>query len=443
MYAIVDIETTGGNAASGFITEVAIIIHDGRKIVCCYETLINPDCTIPPFITSLTGISNAMTAYSPLFNEVAEEIFNLLNGNIFIAHNVNFDYSYLKYHLSLAGFNLNVKKLCTVRLSRKVFPTLPSYSLGNLCKSLNIVIEDRHRAGGDAKATTILFEMMLANEGMKHVDSMLKRNSSEQWLPLNLEKESISTLPECAGVYYFHDNKENIIYVGKAINIKKRVKSHFTGTDDGARRQQFARKITKITFKTCANELHALVLESTEIKRLWPKYNYSQKQITNKYALYSYIDNRGFIRLAVDKKRKNIPALYQFNLLQEGKVMLRKLTEEFELNPYLCFLKDLEDNIPEDFENYNLKVKKAIKALDEKLPTYVVVDDAKDSKTLCLLIDRGCFWGMGYVDEISTDINLLKEKLEPYADNDFIRTSIYNYVEANPEKVRKLNTISN
>lgn len=439
MYAIVDIETTGGNAASGFITEVAIIVHDGNKVIRHFETLINPGCAIPPFITSLTGISNSMTAYSPLFNDVAEEIFNLLNGNVFIAHNVNFDYSYLKHHLSLAGYNLNLKKLCTVRLSRKVFPHLQSFSLGNLCKSLEINIEDRHRAGGDAKATTILFEMIIAYGGMIHIDSMLKRNSSEQWLPLNLEKESISVLPESPGVYYFHDNKEKVIYVGKAINIKKRVKSHFTGTDDGARRQQFARKINKITFKTCANELHALVLESAEIKRLWPKFNYSQKEITPKFALYSFTDSRGFIRLAVDKKRKNIPALYQFNLLKEGVVMLRKLSEEFELNPYLCFLNDDESSLPEDPHDYNKKVNRAINALNEKLPTYAVVEDAQNSKTLCLLIERGCFWGMGYVEEMTSDLNSLKEMLEPYADNDFIRNSIYNYVEMHPEKIRKFN----
>ncbi len=442
MYAIVDIETTGGSAASSGITEIAIHVHDGERVVQHFTTLINPQQRVPDFITALTGINNAMVASAPTFNEVAKTIFDLLSNTVFVAHNVNFDYSFVHHQLKKCGYELNVNKLCTVRLSRKVFKDLPSYSLGKLCKSLNINVDDRHRADGDAKATVVLFNKILQAGGMEHIDKMLKRTSSEQWLPMQLEKQKINALPSTAGVYYFHDSKGKIIYVGKAINIKKRVTSHFTHNDAGNRRQNFIRLVADISFKICANELHALILESTEIKRLWPKYNYSQKQPIQKYALYSFEDSRGYLRLAIDKKKKNFPSVYNFNLLHEGQVLLRKMLEEFGLNEKLCYIDktpfshtDIE--FTETPRYYNGKVKTAIETLIQQLPTFALIDEGiNKNEKLCFLIEKGNFWGMGFVTEAKAinDIDALKDAIEPYSDNDFIRNSIYNYAESYPEK---------
>ena len=442
MYAIVDIETTGGYASAHGITEIAIYVHDGERIIRHFETLINPLQKIPAYITSLTGIDNFMVSDAPLFEDVAATIYELLNEVIFIAHNVNFDYSFVKHHLKAAGFELASKKLCTVRLSRKTFPGLPSYSLGNLCRSLSLPLDNRHRAGGDAKATVKLFEHCLANGGDEHMQQMLKKSSAEQWLPLRLTKADIIQLPGCPGVYYFHDEKGTIVYVGKAINIKKRVSSHFTHNDPNRKRQNFLRIICKVTFKECATELEAIVLESTEIKKLWPKYNYSQKQPAQKFALYMFEDNRGYQRLAIDKKKKNVPQLYNFNLLHEGLVMLKKMVEEFELNEKLCFIDktpftEIELTQIEPPTSYNIKIKNAIQALELQLPTFAVMDKGiKEEEKLCLLIERGSFWGMGYLPSSTTisSTSDLKNYLNPYADNDTIRNSIYSFVEKNPEK---------
>ena len=173
MYAIVDIETTGGSAAGSSITEIAIHIHDGERVVQHFTTLINPERRVPDFITALTGISNAMVASAPTFKEIAPIIFELLSENIFVAHNVNFDYSFIFHQLKLCGYELKVSKLCTVRLARKALPGFPSYSLGKICRSLNIQIDDRHRADGDAAATVILFNKILEAGGMEHIDKML------------------------------------------------------------------------------------------------------------------------------------------------------------------------------------------------------------------------------------------------------------------------------
>lgn len=441
-YAIVDIETTGGHASANGITEISVYVHDGQRVVKHFETLINPQQLIPKFITSLTGIDNDMVEEAPLFDEIADVLFEILNENIFVAHNVNFDYSFIKHQLKQSGYDLTAKKICTVRLGRKVFPDLPSYSLGNLCRSLKIPVENRHRAGGDAKATVKLFEFMLANGAMTHIDLMLKRSSAEHWLPLNLDKQVIDQLPSRPGVYYFHNNKDKVIYVGKAINLKKRVSSHFTHNDPDSKRQHFIRNIYKVSYKQCATELEAIVLESTEIKRLWPRYNKSQKQPSIKYALYAFEDNRGYIRLAIDRKKKHLPHLYNFNLLNEGLVLIKNMVEEFSLDTRLCFI-DKTPFTKEEHEaleppvSYNLKIKKALDALTEKLPTFALVDDgmAEDQK-LCLLIERGSFWGMGYVPK-SFAINSpgeLKNLLNPYADNDYIRNNIYSFAEANPDK---------
>jgi DNA polymerase-3 subunit epsilon len=443
MYAIVDIETTGGHASGNGITEIAIYLHDGTKIVDQFHTLINPNQKIPVYITALTGISNAMVASAPEFDEIADKLYALLENAVFVAHNVNFDYSFIKHQLKNSGYELNVKKLCTVRLGRKVFPGLPSYSLGNFCRSMGIEIENRHRADGDANATARLFSKMLGQDGADLIiNQMLKKTSSEQWLPTHLEKSVIDALPTKAGVYYFHNAKGKIIYVGKAINIRKRVSSHFTHNDVDKRRQHFLRFVANITCTVCANELHALVLESAEIKRLWPRYNYSQKQPSQKYGLYSFEDGKGYIRLAIDKKKKNLRAHYHFNMLHEGLVMLIKMTEQFELDKKLCYI-DKEPINEKDIafldppSHYNTKVKRALEELEVQLPTFALLDDGlQENEKLCMLVERGSFWGMGFIKstEIKEDIYSLKEILQPYADNDFIRNSIYSFIEMNPGK---------
>lgn len=165
MYSIVDIETTGSQAYGNNITEIAILVHDGITVVDEYHTLVNPGKPIPYFITSLTGISNAMVASAPDFSEIAEKVHAILSQTIFVAHNVGFDYSFVKNELKISGYEWAAEKLCTVRMGRKFLPGHDSYSLGRLCDSLGIEIEARHRAYGDAKATVEVFEKILRNGG--------------------------------------------------------------------------------------------------------------------------------------------------------------------------------------------------------------------------------------------------------------------------------------
>jgi DNA polymerase-3 subunit epsilon len=452
-YTIVDIETTGGHASANGITEVAIYVHDGEKVIDSYQTLVNPDQNIPYYIMGLTGISNEMVRDAPRFWEVADRIYDLLNGNIFIAHNVNFDYSFLKSELANCGFELNTNKLCTVRLSRKIFPGLASYSLGKICGYLDIKIENRHRADGDAVATVKLFELLLANDEANLITKSLKRTSKEQTLPPNVPREHYDKLPDLPGIYYFHDQKGKVVYVGKAKKIRKRVSSHFSNNSTSRQKQDFLRSIHSITYELCGNELMALLLESHEIKRLWPEYNRSQKRYEPRFGIIEYKDQRGLTRFAVDKLKKGAAALAFFENVPECLTTLKNIVEEYELCMRLAGIATHEDSCIEPkcpcrssdkkhIAAYNKRAAPAIHALSSD-ESYVIIDDGRTSdESAFIVVEKGHFAGMGY--KPSAEIQREQVTIEHFRDisryreNFNIRSMLSKFVIENPHKVINL-----
>jgi DNA polymerase III subunit epsilon len=455
-FAIVDIETTGSYAAGSRITEIAIVIHDGVNVLNRYETLINPQCDIPRYINSLTGIDNEMLEHSPTFEQVADSIYELLNGCIFVAHNVNFDFSFVKHQLAKEGYILKAPKLCTVRLSRKIRPGLPSYSLGNLCTSLNIPIVNRHRAGGDADATVILFSKLLEWDTEGYIDMMLKKNSKEQVLPPNVPKKDFDVLPNSPGVYYFRDKGGKIIYVGKAKSISKRVASHFAGTNPNPQRQHFLQDIHSIDFETCGTELMALLLEAATIKRLWPKYNKALKRYEPKFGLFLYEGRNDYLRLVVGKYNKSQVAIHELGSLAEGTNLLHRLVMDFGLCPELCKIGRCKDHCcPEGLatsddsivsqhgspETYNQRVHDALAHLNENLQSFAIVDKGRHVRERGILwVEKGNFYGMGYIDK-QNDLQSLEEikpSLTRYESNRYVMQLISAYAEQHPNIVRKV-----
>ena len=451
MYAIVDIETTGGHASANGITEIAILIHDGKQVTEHFKTLVNPKIPIPVYIQALTGINDEMVRSAPRFEDIAQSIFNLLHDKIFVAHNVNFDFSFLHYHLAAAGYNLQTKKLCTVRLSRKIIPGLLSYSLGSLCKQVGINITDKHRASGDAQATAILFSMLLERDKDGHIVRALNHRSKEQSLPPHLPKEDIDKLPSVPGIYYFHNNKAKVVYVGKAIDIRKRVTSHFSNNKPGRQKQEFLRDIHHISFQECGNELVSFILESLEIKRLWPIYNRSLKRFEHAYGLYTFEDQNGYLRMAIDKRRKFSNPVYTFNMMLEGHGLIRRLISDFGLCPKLCFVQRNNDPCSgladhtcngaciqkEDPGQYNNRVHKAVDHLRCSLPNFLLLDKGRTlNERSCILMEQGKFYGMGYIsgDNNLDNIDCLKQQLTPYPSNDYIKNLVQNYALRFPEK---------
>jgi DNA polymerase-3 subunit epsilon len=390
-----------------------------------------------------------MVQNAPPFEDVAHDVYHLLNNKIFVAHNVNFDHSFVRYHLAAAGYELQCNKLCTVRLGRKIIPGLPSYSLGKLCRHLGIENESRHRAAGDAEATAQLFSLLLQSDKGNHIPQALKQTSKEQLLPANLPKQDVDALPQSPGVYYFHDQKGKVIYVGKAKNLKKRVCSHFTGNNPGPQRQEFLRNIFNITFQLCGTELVAFVLEAVEIKRLWPKYNRSLKRFEHAYSLYAFEDQRGYMRLAIDKHRKLTGAIYSCNTLFEGRSILMKLIDTFGLCPKLCFIQNNTAECSginsgncaceghESVADYNQRVNLAIIELNKALPTFAIRDAGRtDDEHSCLLIEKGKFYGMGYISHYfdADSLDQLKNHLTPYPGNDYIRNMVDSYAIRYPDR---------
>lgn len=462
-YAIVDIETTGGYASGSSITEIAILIHNGKKVVDRYTTLVNPGREIPLPIFALTGIDNDLVKDAPPFEEIAGTVYEMLQDRVFVAHSVNFDYSFVKHHLEQAGYRFTAPKLCTVRMTRKIKPGLRSYSLGNLCHSLDIAIKDRHRAGGDADATAILFSRLLEWDTEGVIPEMLKKNSGEQRLPPNLPKEDFEALPACPGVYYFRDRGGKVIYVGKAVNIKKRVASHFTGHNPNPQRQHFLRNIYSITFEACATELMALLLECYEIRRLWPVYNRALKRFEPKFGLYAYEDQKGYTRLAVGKLNRHQTCILPFGRIYDAVKTLHALIDAFDLDRRLCtvasttgsrprgqspfmLLSDSEQPAYEtsglpDVTDYNDRVNRALDHLLENQPTFAIIDKGRDeTEKSCVWVEKGNFYGMGYLAAESdlTDPADIRDSLSRCTANYYSNQLICLFAERYPAKVVRL-----
>ena len=438
-FAVVDIETTGGFPSQHGITEIAIVLMNGAEVEGVFESLINPGQPIPPFIANMTGISDAMVAMAPPFEEQAEKIYRLLSDRIFVAHNVNFDHSFVKYYLQQAGYQLQVPKICTIRLARKVFPGHKKYGLGHLTRALDIPITNRHRAGGDARATAEIVSRALAVSGSSVIKEMLSREAKHQLLPPNLSVEEIHQLPLQPGVYYFRDKKGKVMYVGKAKQLRKRVVSHFTGLDTSEKRQALLRTVYTIGHSVCASEFMASILESIEIKRLWPPFNKSQKRFEASWSIYQFTDSKGYHRLAIDKKHRHTTAISNFGLLADAHRTLWKLVRDFSLHPYLCFLeKTPSTSLPKE-ASHNRKMQQAIAHLVQQPASFVI----KDQEAI-VLVEKGRFYGMGMLAEWTPDepISHLREQLTPYPENEVIRSLVQQFTEKYPEKVYPYTEVS-
>lgn len=431
-----DIETTGGYAAGSGITEIAILIHDGERVIDRYASLINPHRPIPLSIQALTGITDELVADSPSFGDVASRVYKLLMGCVFVAHNVNFDYSFVKHHLATAGYPFDAPKLCTVRMSRKLRPGLPSYSLGKLCDALGVPINNRHRAGGDAEATAILFGRLMQWDTDGIIAEMLKKTSKHRQLPPNLPKEQFDALPQGAGVYYFHNKGGKVIYVGKARNIRKRISQHFAGHSPQPQRQHFLRHIHAVTYKRCGTELMALLLEAAEIQRLWPTYNRALKRFEPKYALYVYEDCSGYLRLAVGKYGKHQNHVHVFHRLPDAYNLLHRLVREFDLHPRICGIDN--PGLPPSPEIHNPRVRDALGHLAQQLPTFAIFGKGRDDDEVsCIWVEQGKLYGLGYISH-HADIavpDAVKGSLTRYPSNHYMMQLIDNYAQQHPSAV--------
>ncbi|QXP64285.1 exonuclease domain-containing protein [Polaribacter sp. HaHaR_3_91] len=411
LYTVVDIETTGNGYKGSKITEISIFVFDGKKVIDEFTSLVNPEQNIPAFITNLTGITNAMVRNAPKFYEIAKKVTEITQDTIFVAHNVNFDYNIIQEEFKNLGFDFKRKKLCTVRLTRKIMPGLSSYSLGNICTHENIPIIGRHRAKGDAEATTELFRRLIERDDNFTINSFLNPKSRQATLPPLLNKKVVDNLPETFGVYYFKNIEKEIIYVGKANNIKQRVISHFY--DKKKKEQTMCMETADISFTKTGSELLALLHESAEIKHRYPKFNRAQRRAGEAIGLFSYEDQKGIIHLAYNRLKLTPNPIMKYYTVAECRNHLETLCKEFELCPKYCHL---QTNVAscfhyqlkeckgvccnkESVEDYNKRVKEAIKSVGIGAENLVIKETGRTENEVgfALILD-GIYKGFGYVD---------------------------------------------
>lgn len=413
MFAIIDIETCGSKFEfrKGRITEICILVHDGLQVIDKFTTLINPECTITPYFTKITNITNDMVADAPRFHEVAKKIIEMTEGCIFVAHNVGFDYSFIKAEFESLGFKYRRETLCTVRLSRKLIPGKISYSLGHLCAALGIEIFGRHRAEGDAVATAQLFDLLLR---LKADHPQYKNMGVEQIMSRRIDKIKdyvLKKLPEECGVYYFLNKDQEIIYIGKSTNMYQRAVSHFNTAEQKGKKM--LNELYNVDFVKTGSELIALLLEAEEIKKHKPKFNRMRKSEEFTHSLDYFTDKSGIINFKIVPYEESENALFSFTTYSSARERLNQFIESQTLCLKYCGLTGEESVCfnhqirecngicagEEEVEEYN---KRAQQILDQHVfrkKDFMIIDKGREHEERSLiLIEGGKYKGYGYLD---------------------------------------------
>ncbi len=342
-YVCVDVETDGMNYTHGHVIEVAAIRVENGKIVREFTTLINPGVSIPYFITNLTGITTHDVQDAPSFADIAQELIGIMDGATFVAHNVRFDYSFLKQEFRRAGIDFEPKQLCTVKLSRKLYPEHASHKLSSLIERHGFAYTERHRAYDDAHVLwqflTLAqrqFDYDILHEAISH---QIKRPS----LPKHLDVEVVNSLPTSHGVYMFDDEKGMPLYIGKSVNIRRRVLSHFTRDSEEYREFKIAQSVHAIRFESTGGEMEALLLEAHLIKTEQPLYNRRLRRVRMLTALRRQTNSDGYITIVTDQLTTVTPDQFDtilalYDKRGAAKTSLLTTVKTFDLCPKLCGL---------------------------------------------------------------------------------------------------------
>ena len=448
MYAIVDVETSGTSADNCKITDIAVIIHDGVKEVDRFHSLVNPERKISRRVTQLTGIDNELVRNAPKFYEIAKKVFTMTQDMVFVAHNVSFDYRVLRKEFEELGGEFVRKQLCTIRTARRLIPGSQSYALGRLCADLGIPITQRHRALGDAEATVKLFEMLLDKSSASGQGLWPSRKKERRIaVPGHLSATIYDHLPTQTGVYYFHDKAGQVIYVGKAKNIRQRVLSHFH--DKSRKEMQMCQHTESISHEVTGSELVALLMESAEIKTLFPQYNHSQKRLVEKYGLFCYQNKGGVFELRADQLEDQTQAVVSFYTKGHADRFMHKFVGQralchrytgLEKTKSGCFASRLEQCRgvccnQEEVSAYNDRVQKALDSLKINAREILIVEKGRsDVEHAIVHIDTTGYQGYGFIrtdDRVYTFDQAL-EYINPQHDTSDAQRIIRNYIHNSP-----------
>jgi DNA polymerase-3 subunit epsilon len=448
MYAIIDIETTGGSPRLEKITEIAIYLHDGERITDEYVSLINPERNIPYFITNLTGITNEMVEDAPRFFEIAKKIVEMTEGRTFVAHNARFDYSFLRQEFKSLGFNFKRNILDTVTLARKLIPGHRSYSLGNICKDLNISINGRHRAAGDSLATVRLFEILMEKDReLGQVKNGLIRNTRISKLNPKLDLNKINDIPDEPGIYYFFNEAGDLIYIGKSRNLQQRINTHLSNNTTN-RAMEMRDQIADIDWELTGSELIALLKESWEIKKNKPVFNRAQRRTSFQWGIFSFEDIDGYINYSYGPLDIDDSPVSVFTSKDRARGKLESMVDTYSLCQKLCGLYNSQGVCfqhqvgicrgaccgKESPHEYN---ERAIKAAEEFVFSscnFFIIDRGRDEEERCAIkISNGKYSGYGYfnINDMGFGLTALHECINPSGDNRDIQVILKQYLKSN------------
>jgi DNA polymerase-3 subunit epsilon len=275
-----DLETTGMTAAHERITEIGLVEVANGELVGSWSQLVNPEKYIPPFIQSLTGITNEMVRDAPTFEQLAPGLFERLKGKLLVAHNARFDYGFLKNEFGRLDMSYRSRVLCTAKLSRKLFPEHRRHNLDSLIERYGLSCSARHRALGDAEVLWQFLQKLYAQLDAAVIDAAVQAQMVAPSLPAGLSAEAMDAIPETPGVYLFYDEKGSPLYVGKSVDLHARVRSHFSGRL--AKDMRITQQVTRVDWIETAGELGALLNESRLIKELLPVHR--ERRVANFYS---------------------------------------------------------------------------------------------------------------------------------------------------------------
>ena len=448
MYAVVDVETTGGKYNEEGITEIAIYKFDGSEIVDQFISLVNPERPIQPFVVQLTGINENMLRNAPKFYEVAKRVVEITEDCTLVAHNAIFDYRMLCTEFNRLGFTYQRQTLCTVALAKKLIPEQASYKLGKLVRSLGIPLSDRHRAAGDARATVKLLKLLLDKDSEKTIVKQVLRTKEQDQVTRKF-LHLVEQVKPVTGVYYLHNQQGDVIYIGKSTNMRKRVNQHFTGKSRKSLKIQL--ETHSVSTEETGNELIALLKEVDEIQLHKPKHNRVHKNDSIRFGLEEGVTSTGYRFIRIAHAQDNIRYVTTFKNLNNARKLLYFFAQKHTLCLKLVGLESPKKACSheqinqclgacveqEAVESYNKRVQQCVDRLSFQSPNMLLIDKGRthDERSIILIKDNE-YKGFGYVNlnyQI-TNIDMINTIIAPMKNSRAARHIIQQFVRKNKVK---------
>jgi DNA polymerase-3 subunit epsilon len=437
MYAVIDVETTGGSPAVDRLTEIAILVFDGNKVIEEFQSLVNPSRSIDPWVVKLTGITQEMVQNAPTFEQIHHKILELTKGNIFTAHNVKFDFGMIRNEFKRIGIDFACKQLDTVSLSRRIMPGLTSYSLGKLCDSIGINIENRHRALGDAAATVKLLELMLAADNAeKFLDIELRDGLDVNALPPQLKAAHIEVLPEEPGIFYLKDESGSVLYIEGSKNIRKKVIQQFAKGADDVLQKKMLDTIHSIDYELTGSELIAKLRVLKQQNKSGSAYNKPIKENVPAFGLYIVPDEDEVLHLKIlPLKTDPDGTALKFTSRASAARVHAKITTDNNLYGHYAMLnrlKETNQDISKLRDTLNQKINQAVKRYLFRASNFFVIGEGMHpDETSVVWVENNQYKGFGFFfkEVMQPTIENLKEVIKPDVHSNEAQKIIRQYLK--------------